>query len=273
LSPQHSGDGGLYGELLQNRALQQVTPGTTAALAAWAPVGGASLAAVADSTPLSSALPNALQITIPSGTTGAAGVGNMGFWGINVNSSWTYNASFYFRFPDTLPSADVTATASLVSASDGTVFASANVSLAPSASWSQVAVSLTPSTSAPSILNNFTVTFDGFVGTVNTALFSLFPPTFMDQENGMRMDIAQTLFDLKPSFFRFPGGNNVEVCRWLPCVRSNTSAENVLQGQTIATRWQWNNTVGPLTSRPGRVGDWGYTNTEYVRRIVSVKLH
>lgn len=35
------------------------------------------------------------------------------------------------------------------------------------------------------------------------------------------------------------------------------------QGQTIDTRWQWNATVGPLIDRPGRVGDWGYTNTEY----------
>jgi len=29
---------------------------------------------------------------------------------------------------------------------------------------------------------------------------------------------------MKPSFFRLPGGNNLE-------------------GQTVATRWQWNNTV------------------------------
>jgi hypothetical protein len=36
------------------------------------------------------------------------------------------------------------------------------------------------------------------------------------------------------------------------------------QGQTIAQRWIWNNTIGPLTERPGRLGDWGYINTEYV---------
>lgn len=48
---------------------------------------------------------------------------------------------------------------------------------------------------------------------------------------------------MKPAFFRFPGGNNLE-------------------GQTFATRWQWNATVGPLLDRPGRVGDWGYVNTD-----------
>ena len=37
------------------------------------------------------------------------------------------------------------------------------------------------------------------------------------------------------------------------------------QGEVAATRWQWNATVGPLVDRPGRVGDWGYVNTEYVR--------
>ncbi|KZP01928.1 glycoside hydrolase family 51 protein, partial [Athelia psychrophila] len=27
-------------------------------------------------------------------------------------------------------------------------------------------------------------------------------------------------------------------------------------------RWQWNATVGALIDRPGRVGDWGYPNTD-----------
>ena len=36
------------------------------------------------------------------------------------------------------------------------------------------------------------------------------------------------------------------------------------QGQSFSTRWQWNATVGPLVDRPGRVGDWGYVNTECV---------
>ncbi|TDL13172.1 family 51 glycoside hydrolase, partial [Rickenella mellea] len=27
-------------------------------------------------------------------------------------------------------------------------------------------------------------------------------------------------------------------------------------------RWNWRNTVGPLTDRPGRLGDWSYINTD-----------
>ena len=36
------------------------------------------------------------------------------------------------------------------------------------------------------------------------------------------------------------------------------------QGMSWADRWQWNATVGPLVDRPGRMGDWGYVNTECV---------
>lgn len=48
---------------------------------AWHPVNGAELEVVVDSDPVSPALPNSLQVTIPSNTTGAVGVGNEGYWG------------------------------------------------------------------------------------------------------------------------------------------------------------------------------------------------
>ncbi|KAI0264657.1 glycoside hydrolase [Gloeopeniophorella convolvens] len=251
------GDGGLYGELLQNRAFQQVTPGTAAALNAWHPVNGAHISVIADTKPLSSALPNALQLSIPSGSSGQIGVGNEGFWGINVNSSWTYQASFFYRFPSALPTSKVTVDVSLVSAS-GTVFASKTATLSPTAAWTEASFALKPSHSAGNTSNNFTVTVNSAAlagKSINFALFSLFPPTFKDQKNGMRADIAEVdsalspgkildMIKLGPSFFRFPGGNNL------------------VSGQTLSTRWQWNNTVGPLTARPGRLGDWSYVNTD-----------
>ncbi|KAF8067641.1 glycoside hydrolase family 51 protein [Lyophyllum atratum] len=217
-----SGDGGLYGELLQNRAFQKVTPNTTAALLAWQPINGAALTVIAGPQPLSAALPNFLRVAVPPGATGAVGVGNEGFWGINVNTSWTYNASFYYSFPTAPATDNVTFTIALQSSS-GTLYAS-----------------------SASTNNNFTVTVDGKEAeglVVDFALLSLFPPTFRGRENGMRMDVAEALEEMKPAFFRFPGGNNLE-------------------GQTAATRWQWNETVGPLTERPGRLGDWTYVNTD-----------
>jgi hypothetical protein len=67
--------------VVQNRAFQQVTPGTTGALAFWNAVGGAQISVVDDTPPLSSALPNSLQIFVPSGSSGAVGAANTGFWG------------------------------------------------------------------------------------------------------------------------------------------------------------------------------------------------
>ncbi|KAG1805328.1 glycoside hydrolase family 51 protein [Suillus subaureus] len=240
--------------LLQNRAFQQVTPDTTNALFGWAPINGTSINVIADPIPLSDALPNSLEVAIPFGSSVQVGFDNEGYWGINVNASWTYNASFYYRFPSASDfSGKITV---MLQSSIGAVYASASVPVSGSTTtWTQVVVHLTPSSSPVSTTNIFTVTVDGssaIGGTINFAMFSLFPPTFKGRANGLRMDIAQacfhlelkqhTLYDMKPSFFRLPGGNNL--------------------GQGFSTRWQWNATVGNLIDRPGRMGDWGYVNTD-----------
>ncbi|KAJ3878682.1 glycoside hydrolase family 51 protein [Lentinula edodes] len=231
--------------LLQNRAFQMVdTTDQTTALNAWHSVNGAQLTVIEETVPVSSALPNALSVVIPSGSSGQVGVGNEGYFGIKVNSSDMYNASFFYRFP-VASSFNGTATVGLQT-STGEFLGGSNVTLSGSqTSWLQVNTTIQPTITPDSLTNNFTVTVDGaeLAGqTINFAMFSLFPPTFKNRPNGMRIDIAETLSAMAPSFFRLPGGNNL--------------------GQTVATRWQWNNTVGPLVDRPGRVGDWGYVNTD-----------
>ncbi|KAG5653563.1 hypothetical protein H0H81_012252 [Sphagnurus paluster] len=236
--------------VLQNRAFQKVTPNTNAALLAWHPINAASLNVVAGPDPLSSALPNFLRVTVPETATGAVGFGNEGFWGIHVNTSWTYDASFYYRFPSATDK-NVTLTVGLQTSKGQNLASSPVTVLGSQTTWTQIKTKLTPDTSPPSTANNFTITLDGAEAAglaVDFSLLSLFPPTFKGRENGMRIDIAengesQALAEMKPAFFRFPGGNNLE-------------------GQTTDTRWQWNATVGPLTDRPGRPGDWTYTNTD-----------
>ncbi|KAF4596257.1 hypothetical protein EYR38_007634 [Pleurotus pulmonarius] len=240
-----SGDGGLYGELLQNRAFQQVVPGTPDALNSWSSINGGAISVVSDNVPVSSALPNSLRFNVPNGLSGPVGFANSGFFGIKVDSSWTYKASFHFRFP-TRSSFRGNLVLGLRSSS-GETLASATVPIsASSTSWRQVNVSLRPSSSASSLSNQFFVTVDGNSArgqTINFAMFSLFPPTFKNRPNGMRIDIATALAGMKPGVFRFPGGNNLE-------------------GQTPASRWQWNATLGSLLDRPGRIGDWSYINTD-----------
>ncbi|PIL37709.1 hypothetical protein GSI_01403 [Ganoderma sinense ZZ0214-1] len=249
----NSGDGGLYAELLQNRAFQQVTPNTSNALTAWSALNGAHLTVIADPVPVSKSLPNSLQFSVPSGSSGDVGFTNSGFWGIKVDSSWTYKASFYYRFPAS-SSFSGTLTVGL-RANGGTVLAHASTEVHGSTtSWTQVNLELKPASSAPDVNNSFFISVDGAEAagqTINFAMLSLFPPTFKDRPNGLRIDIAETLAEMGPAFFRFPGGNNLEV-----------SSLFTPTGQSTATRWQWNATVGSLLDRPGRPGDWGYINTD-----------
>ncbi|KAK0486591.1 glycoside hydrolase superfamily [Armillaria novae-zelandiae] len=203
-----SGDGGLYAELLQNRAFQQVTA-------------------------VSSALPNALNMTVASDATGPVGFGNTGYFGMKFTAGNTYNASFYYRFPE---SSDFNGELDVsLQTSEGIVVASTSVLVSgDQTSWKQVFVSLTSDITPDATDNVFVVTTDGAAAsglTINFAMFSLFPPTFNNRPNGMRADIAETLQAMKPSFFRFPGGNNL--------------------GQITASRWVWNATLGHLVDRPG----------------------
>ncbi|CAA7268528.1 unnamed protein product [Cyclocybe aegerita] len=240
-----SGDGGLYAELLRNRAFQRVTPGTVASLVGWQAVNGASIAVVAESEPVSNALPNALRLTVPAGSTAQVGVANTGYFGIKVTADTTYKASFHYRFPSSTSSGSLSATLSLQSTA-GRVFGSTSVSLSRSTSWARVAADLTATESAGDTSNLFVISVDGAEAageTVSLAMLSLFPPTFRGRENGLRIDLAEALEEMGPAFFRFPGGNNLE-------------------GQTVDRRWQWNATVGPLVDRPGRQGDWSYINTD-----------
>jgi alpha-L-arabinofuranosidase len=72
---------------------------------------------------------------------------------------------------------------------------------------------------------------------------SLFPvKTWKGRENGMRQDLAQALFDMKPGVFRFPGG----------CI---------VEGTDLETRYNWKNSVGPVENRPLNENRWHYTFT------------
>ncbi|KAF8204203.1 glycoside hydrolase [Mycena galopus ATCC 62051] len=236
----HSGDGGIYAELLQNRAFQQVIPGTQNALTAWQPFNGARLSVTSKTSGVSPSLPNSLEVQIPAVVSGPIGFENTGYWGIKVQSGWTYQGSFYAK----ATTFTGTVTVSLKS-SQGTVFATKAVT-GITKSWKKFTFEFQPSVSAATDDNVFNVVVDGTAAagqTIFFGMFSLFPPTFRGRENGMRIDLAETLAATQPSVWRFPGGNNLE-------------------GNSIDTRWKWNETIGPLENRPGRVGDWGYPNTD-----------
>ncbi|ELU40325.1 glycoside hydrolase family 51 protein [Rhizoctonia solani AG-1 IA] len=203
----HSGDGGLYGELLQNRAFQAVSPHTSEALTAWSAYRGATIDVTNNTPGVSTALPNSLQVAVPTGVTESVGFQNSGYWGIKVQSGWKYTGSLYAKSDSYTGSVTV----SLVSES-GTTYATKTLK-GVSSSWRKFTFEFKPTKSAPNNNNFFRVTVDGSSAAgknVYFGLLSLFPPTYRNRPNGMRVDLAEALAATKPGVWRFPGGNNLE---------------------------------------------------------------
>jgi len=235
----HSYDGGLYGELVQNRAF--LDDKTSAAH--WAIVQGDGAAAkisLDPSAPLSGAIPISLRVDVTQASSGHdAGIANEGYWGIPVRPNARYRASFFAKAAAGFTGSIVVS----IRSDDGqTTYASAAVHGITSA-WKQYEVTLVPEhVSAPTANARFTLTTNQ-PATIWFGLASLFPPTFKDQPNGFRRDLLQLLVDMKPKFLRFPGGN-------------------YLEGDQLADRFEWKKTLGPLKDRPGHQGPWGYRSTD-----------
>ncbi|KIM20379.1 glycoside hydrolase family 51 protein [Serendipita vermifera MAFF 305830] len=252
----NSGEGGLYAELIRNRAFQGSDLGDGGAgaipwalsLAAWKAIGGAVLS-LDLLNPLSENLVTVLKVDIPATATGEVGFLNEGWWGMDVRPQ-DYDASFYIKPNGALYKKNVTGVnISLRSAVTNDIWATTRVGISQNISttkFTKLEAVLTPTAAAPSSNNTFAITFDAAEAKGQTFYFdliSLFPPTFKGRKNGLRKDLAEHLISLNPKFLRFPGGYN-------------------LVGSSIDNRWNWKKNIGPLVDRPGRAGNWGYWNSE-----------
>ncbi|KAH6853839.1 glycoside hydrolase superfamily [Chaetomium sp. MPI-CAGE-AT-0009] len=191
-----SGDGGLYAELIRNRAFQNGT------LQSWSAVGDSTLQLVT-STPLSEALPRSVKVT--SGK-GKAGLKNAGYWGMDVQKTDKYSGSFY-----SYGAYDGKFTLSLVSDITNETLATTKIkSRSVEHAWTQHEFELLPTKSAANSNNSFVLEFSPRHKTeLQFNLISLFPPTYKNRPNGMRRELMEKLADLNPSFLRIPGGNNL----------------------------------------------------------------
>jgi len=200
----HSGDGGIYAELIQNRAFQGSTefPST---VTPWVPVGDAVLTLQNISNPLSKALPTSIHVASSANSTnGTIGLLNPGWWGIDVKPQ-KYTGSFW-----ALGSYKGKFTVKLQSNLTHDVFAKLELpSLCESGKWVEHKFVLEATVAAPNSNNTFALEFDGSAGSLDFNLISLFPPTYNNRPNGNRPDLMEALKDLNPSFFRIPGGNNM----------------------------------------------------------------
>ncbi len=235
----HSYDGGLYAELIQNRIFKD-SPTQPAHWSVVQSNGAAGGIALDQSDPVNKiALTTSLRLDITAvGANQRVGVTNDGYWGIPVWPKTQYRASFYAK-----SSADFSGplNVSIDSADGQTVFASASVP-AITPMWKKYDVTLTTGDVPTSADNRFVISAAS-KGSIWFNLVSLFPPTFNDRPNGNRIDLMQLLGGLQPAFLRFPGGN-------------------YLEGDTVAERFNWLTTIGPLEDRPGHQGPWRYRSSD-----------
>ena len=253
----YSYEGGLYGELIRNRAFKADAineiikpenydpakhyplkfPANTAPKF-WSAVGSAKLL-LDTNNPLNAALNVSLKLDGSGATKAApAGIANGGYWGIPVKPNTTYHASFYAKATDF----NGKLTVSLESADGKKVFASAEVS-GTGGDWKKFETVLkTDASVTPSKENRLVISITKS-GTIWLQQVSLMPPTFKDRANGNRTDISQLLDDAQPKFLRCPGGNYVE-------------------GDFFNERFNWKETIGSVEQRPGHRSCWGYWSTD-----------
>ena len=234
----HSYDGGIYAELIRNRAFQDDPNHPDH----WRIVrdGDARASMKIDkSTGPSDDLTSSLELTVNRADhADAAGIANSGYWGIPLRPNTTYAGSFYAK-----GNSDSTGpvTMSLVDNNTGVIVATASVP-ALTQEWKQYKVALQTGQIAASASNHLVLTVTN-PGTVWFSLVSLFPPTYDNTPNGNRIDLMQKLAAMHPAFLRLPGGN-------------------YLEGDHIAERYPWKKTLGPLVDRPTHPSPWGYRSSD-----------
>lgn len=234
----HSYDGGLYAELIQNRAFldNAQEPRHWSVLSG---EGAQATIALDKDRPRSEQMPVSLRMDVTAASSARpAGVVNDGYWGIPVRSNTRYTATVYAR---AAPGFTGPLTVAIQSEDGATKYATAKIARL-TGEWQPYTVTLNTGKVEPTAKTKFALTVDR-PGTVWLGYVSLFPPTYKNRPNGLRPDLMQMLVDMKPGFLRFPGGN-------------------YLEGGRISERFDWKKTLGPPAERPGHQAPWGYRSSD-----------
>ena len=270
----HGGDGGLYGELIQNRGFEdsRLPLNTTLVHNFIVPDKGPHFSlknnessdwkmewkvkspypawhiktnhpedfsiSLTDVKPLHEASPHSLQINITNVKAGGRyEIMNEGYWGINTVKGDDYNLSFFAR-TDGSYNGPVQI---ILHSEKGEILAKTSVAIDSKNQWKKYSATLhaQQSDGKAQLIISF-----GTKGTIWLDMVSLFPAkTFKNRPNGLRNDLAQYIADMKPAFVRWPGGCFVE-------------------GINVQNTPNWKKSLGPLESRPGTYSVWGYWSTD-----------
>jgi alpha-N-arabinofuranosidase len=239
-------DGGLYPELVKNKSFE-----TDDHLIGWKALGGAAGLAdyrVSGESPISNVNNHFLRLSVETANPDAGFV-NEGFRGMGLKQDAEYTFSIYLRRgPGNVSAVNVTLEEpARRGQGPATPVLGRNLAQAQltglTGEWKKYSVVLRPSATVAKA--RLKLTLEG-TGTLDVDVVSLFPKdTWNKRENGLRPDIVQLLKDMKPGFLRFPGG----------CI---------VEGRTLAQRYQWKETIGDVASRRPLINRW---NTEFINKF------
>ncbi len=229
----YAADGGLYGEMIQNRSFEFRKSRRHPAYS-WLRVSqdGKHISGTVETSgadPLNGNNPSYARI-IADGE--ADGIANRGYFGLSLEAGKSYPGSAYLRSPDGSVAA---VSVILRDEADGAVLATQSISIGKT--WQKYSFTLDcPRPTERGRLELHALT----AGTVDADMVSLFrADIYKNEENGLRKDLAELLEAMHPAFMRFPGG----------CV---------IEGQNIEERYRWKDTIGPVEERKEEVNFWGY---------------
>lgn len=231
------GDGGLYAELVKNRSFE-----FTDGMMGWSKIakrGARGVISIRDANPFEEVNPHYLRIEVGNAGQGF-GVTNEGFRGMGIRKGEKYWFSVYARSPIRPMSFKVE-----VIASDGRKIAEGRFGDV-TGDWTKYTCSMVAMDTDAKAKLNLLVTRKGLL---DVDMVSLFPAdSALSFEGnpvpGLRKNLVQMLADLKPGFFRFPGG----------CI---------VEGRDLDNRYQWKNTIGDINQRKTIICRW---NNEFDHR-------
>ncbi len=230
----HAGDGGLYAELIRNRSFEDADKPDYWTLVSSG--GGKGEMAIDAEWPRSKKNAHSLRLKIDDVGDGRVGVANEGYYGIALAKNEVYDVSFFAR---TAEKYDGKLCIALESGDGKTSYADASVDR-PASGWKNYKLSLTSPANDPKARLAVYATRPG---TIWLDMISLFPrKTWKHLPHGLRLDLAEMLQNLHPSFLRFPGGCWVE-------------------GDEMKFASRWKRTIGDAADRWTQWNLWKYYST------------
>ncbi|AES81080.2 putative non-reducing end alpha-L-arabinofuranosidase [Medicago truncatula] len=235
-----AGTGGIWSELVSNRGFEAGGTQVPSNFDPWAIVG--TEADIHVVTELSSSFERnkvALRIDVLCDNCPVDGVGisNPGFKGMNIVQGKQYKVALNYR-----SSGPQDMTISFRDAKSGGILGSSQIIKRNKkvAKWKKMETIITASASSSNASLTLRTTKKGTIWLDQVSAM----PQDTYKGHGFRSDLVEMIMQLKPAFFRFPGGN-------------------FLRGGALMNAFRWKDTVGPQEQRPGHFNDvWNYWTDE-----------